>query len=234
MDERVMIWNGIPVPHDATIGELRAFASGPEPKRWVAFVALAAKNDLEALDVLESFVNDTDPHVRRAAVDGIAHHAKGSSLGPVVLRLLDDPDQHVVRAACDATASLKLTSAYFRVLSLLKHSIAETRISALRAFRVLWRDEAFTRIVTIFQHDPEDEVKKEAGWTLQKNANSENATELCALWVRDQIPRHRIWACELAEEYRIAAAIPSLRELERDSDGHVRQAAFHARSSFVQ
>ena len=42
---------------------------------------------------------------------------------------------------------------------------------------------------------------------------------------KDELPRHRQWACELAERFSGPNILPVLRELSLDVDGHVRKAA---------
>jgi hypothetical protein len=59
---------------------------------------------------------------------------------------------------------------------------------------------------------------------LHAHANAHSASQLFSLWRGDPTPRHRVWACELAERFQVADS-GSLRKLTDDDNGHVRKAA---------
>ncbi|WP_247359433.1 HEAT repeat domain-containing protein [Bradyrhizobium sp. 134] len=45
---------------------------------------------------------------------------------------------------------------------------------------------------------------------------------------RDELPRHRLWACEIANTFGDPDVLPALTPLLNDDDGHVRKSAAQA------
>ena len=52
--------------------------------------------------------------------------------------------------------------------------------------------------MTIYLSDQVQAVRREAAWALKANASPENWEPLFEAWASDSVPRHGIWACELA------------------------------------
>ena len=63
---------------------------------------------------------------------------------------------------------------------------------------------------------------------LRKRALRSNWRLLFDIWYREHPPRHRVWACELAETFGGSEILPFLAKLSEDRDGHVREAAGRA------
>jgi HEAT repeat protein len=221
-------WNGVPIPYDAPIAELRATVEEGGPKAWAAIRALAEKPDTDALKTLIELSKSSDPHVRRAAVEGLGIHRSGQMACAEVFQALHDRDGVVVRAAIGAAASLRLQPAHEQVLGLVTASEEGTRLAALRAVGVLWHSSDFEAVLDRFMHDPSDTVRKQAAWTLQKNVGAEHWARVFSIWSRDDLPRHRMWACQLAGSFGSRAVLTALEELRTDPDGHVRCAAEQA------
>lgn len=64
-----------------------------------------------------------------------------------------------------------------------------------------------------------------AAWNLRAAATLRNWRRLFSIWYADEQPRHRQWACELAETFGDADVLPQLVLLSGDANGHVRKAA---------
>ena len=146
----------------------------------------------------------------------------------VVCQALDDCDSVVVRAAMEAAANLRLQTAHERVLSLVTASDESTRLAALRAAEVLWHSSDFEAVFDRYLHDPSAAVRKQAAWTLHNNVGAEHWERVFLQWSRDPLPRHRLWACQLAGSFGSRAVVPALEELRANPDGHVRRAAEQA------
>lgn len=217
--------NGVPIPYDASVAELRAAINEPGPKAWAAIRALADKPDPEALATLVELARSSDPHLRRSAVEAIALHRFGQTASPLVCQLLHEQDSFVVRAAIDAAATLRLPLAHDRVLGLVEASEESTRLAALRALESLWESSDFEAVFHRYLHDPCAQVRKQAAWTLQQNAGVDHWEQLFLTWSKDPVPRHRIWACQLAGTFGTEVVLPALESLRADHDGHVRDAA---------
>ena len=227
-DFKPHIWNGIPIPHDAQLAELRATSKEPGPRAWAAIRALAEKPESEAMAILVDLTHSSDPHLRRAAVEGIGMHASGQMASDVVCHLLNDLDSFVVRAAVDAAAKLRLKPAHDCVLRLINASEESNRLAALRALESLWQSSDFEAAFDRYVHDSSHRVRKQAAWTLQKNVGADHWERLFSVWSKDSVPRHRMWACQLAGRFGNTAMLPALEALRADDNGHVRRAARQA------
>jgi hypothetical protein len=221
-------WNGVPIPYDTPVADLRSTVEEPGPKAWAAIRALADKPEAEAMEILVQLARSSDPHFRRSAVEAIGIHPSGQTASDVVSQLLHDRDNVVVRAATEAAANLKLNLAHERVLSLVKAAEESTRLTALRALDNLWLSSDFEAVFDRYLHDSSEKVRKQAAWTLQKNVGPDHWERLFSAWSTDPVSRHRVWACQLAERFASGTIFPALKTLRADHDGHVRRAARQA------
>jgi hypothetical protein len=80
----------------------------------------------------------------------------------------------------------------------------------------------------IYTDVSEINVRREAAWALRRRVTSTNWRTLFDAFWMDELPRHRQWACELAEYFSGSGILPVLSHLSLDVDGHVRKAASHA------
>jgi HEAT repeat protein len=226
-------WNGIPIPREASIEELRNIIGTPGPQAWAAVRALVDKAEPDALTALVELTQSNDLHLRRAGVEAIGIHALGQSASDVVCRLLHDQQSFVVRSAIEAAARLNLRAAHEQVLNLTEASDDSTRLQALRGLASLWEGSDFEPVFDRYLHDPSDGVRRQAAWTLRQNADADCCLRLFAAWSIDPLGRHRAWACQLAEWFGSKALLPELDRLRRDADGHVRKAAIRAADRLI-
>jgi len=220
--------NGVPIPNDLSVAELQAIIKQPGRKTWAAVRALGQKPEPEALTCLVGLTSHLDPYVRRAAVEAIGFHQSGQSASNVICRMLHDRRGFIVRAAIQAAAKLRLDDAHDAILELVEDLDKSTRLSALMALEGLWLPSDFEPVMQTFLQDPSPEVRKQAAWTLRKNAGPECWNRLFSAWSKDSIPRHRVWACELAAQFGTRDLLPAIRDLMADRNGHVRSAATQA------
>jgi HEAT repeat protein len=189
---------------------------------------LANRDDQDALMALANAARDTDPFVRRTAVETIGRHPLGRSLQSVILGAIKDPSGYVVRTACEVVALWKLSEAHELLLDLLDDASPATRQSAVRALNAVWADADFPLLLAIWAKDLDRRVCKEAAFVLRERATSQNWWQLFDRFSGDDLARHRQWACELAESFASADVLPLLSQLSLDIDGHVRKAALKA------
>ena len=226
---RPEMWNGEPIPYHEPIEALCAAIAAPGPKAWAAIRALAERPGPEAMATLIGLTRSPDPCLRRSAVEAIGNHQSGRDEADAVLGMLHDRDGGVVRAACRAAAALVLTAAHDRVRELIESEEEGTRYSALEALETLWEPTDFEGVFARYQRDPSDRVvRRRAAWTLAKHIGREHWERAFAAWSQDLVPRHRVWACTLAERFGDRAILPELNALRADPDGHVRRAADRA------
>jgi HEAT repeat protein len=222
-------WNGVVVPHGHPLTELaHQIESGSAEVRWAAFRALVSNGEDGALDLLALHATASDPHFRRAAIESIGLHERGHELASTVLAALVDKSPYVVRSACEAAARIHLVGSHDQVVALLGSTDPMTQVAALRALEVLWQPRSFEPVYQLFVQSRAPEVRKQAAFALRKNADAESAEILFDLWKADSLPRHRQWACEVAQFSRSAEMLPGLQRLANDPDGHVRRAAERA------
>jgi len=224
-DFKPPILNGVPIPYDASVDELRKMVNLPRPDAWVAIRSLAEKSEPEALEILISLTRSKDWRFRRSAVEAIGISSLGHKSQEIVCNLLSDPSSYVVRAAIEAAATQKFSCAHNEILKLIKATEENTRIVALRALMDLWQPSDFDLIFDRYSHDLSDRVKKQAAWTIHENLDSQNWRKVFLAWINDPIPRHRIWACEIAEKFGNRSDLTALQALINDPNGHVRRAA---------
>jgi hypothetical protein len=216
--------NGVPVPYDTSVAELRKMVNIPGPDAWAAIRSLAEKSEPEALGILGSLTRSKDWRFRRSAVEAIGISPLGHKSQEIVCNLLSDPSSYVMRAAIEAAANQKISCAHNEILKLMKAAEENTRIVALHALMDLWQPSDFDLVFDRYSHDPSDRVKKQAAWTIHENLDSQNWRRIFLAWINDPVPRHRIWACELAEKFGIRSDLTVLQPLINDPNGHVRRA----------
>src|SRR6266849_7629210 len=187
-DFKPQIWNGVPIPYGASVGELRATIADGGPKAWAAIRALAEKPDAEALAVLVQLTQLSDPHRRRAAIEAIGMHRSGQTASEAICQALHDPEARIVRAAMEAAANLNLPRAHDQLLSLVKASDENTRIAALGSLEKLWQPADFESVFYVYRNDPCERVRKQAAWTLHPNGGEGQWAVVCAAWSTDTVP----------------------------------------------
>lgn len=203
-------------------------------KAWAAFTALGFHEDAAALELLTSYARSRDNCFRAAAAKAIIHHRSARSAVPVLRELLRDPDQMVVRTACKSLVQLGDSRSRSRIIELVKHPDPDTRTTALQALCDMrwgeadWRDEAYATVLDRFDREANEEVRRQAAWTLWAGVNSTTWLELFHRLRSDHPPRHRTWACELAAEHGARSCACYLQDLCLDTDGHVRKAGRRA------
>ncbi|MDX9975862.1 MAG: HEAT repeat domain-containing protein [FCB group bacterium] len=221
-------WQGEPIPFDASIEELRERIRAPGEAAWAAFRVLARRDSEEALDVLVAATRYEDPFLRRGAVEALGLHPRGCTRGEAVAGRLRDSNEYVVRAACAAAGNLGLLDVHDEVRGLLGHAAVETREAAVGALGALWKADDFEAVFRLSRKDLSREVREAAAWVLRAHSEADNWRVLFEAWRCDDMPRHRVWACELAEAFGDEGVTPSLEQMLSDSDGHVRGAAGRA------
>jgi HEAT repeat protein len=189
---------------------------------------LLARDDEEALGELLTLSTASDAFVRRTAIEVIGQHKRGHELRAIIAAAFSDTSDVVRRTACGIVEQWKLAEAHDLVLPLLGAPEASTRECALRALTAIWREADFQAVFDLYRRDPEIRVQKEAAWTLRRGAAAGDWRLLFDAFSGDELPRHRSWACEIAETFGDPDVLPALTSLLNDGDGHVRKSAARA------
>jgi HEAT repeat protein len=189
---------------------------------------LGARKDAGALTTLADTARSGDQCVRRAAIEVIGRHPHGRELSAVILNALEDGSEYVQRAACDVVAQWELSEARGAVVALLMALSQSTRRVAIRTLGAIWQGTDFPLLFRIYAGASEIEIRREAAWVLRQHATSAQWRTLFDAFSIDELPRHRQWACELAESFSGSDILPVLSQLLSDDDGHVRKTAARA------
>ena len=189
---------------------------------------LGSRDDADAMKILAEAAAFDDHFLRRTAMEAIGRHPRGRDLRTVILKALGDPSEYVVRTACEVVAGWELAEAHDLIVLLLANASTATRQSALRALNPIWVDADFPPVFRVYTTDSEIDVRRDAAWVLQRRVTSAHWRTLFDAFYADDLPRHRQWACELAESFSGPDILPALSQLSRDRDGHVRKAALQA------
>lgn len=199
--------------------------SRPANATHEAIRALGSGEISEALAILAEAAAVDDQFLRRTAIEAIGRHPQGRELRNIILRAFRDPSEYVVRTACEVVAQWKLTEAHDLVLPLLTNLSKTTRQTAIRTLDTIWADSDFPLLFNIYNKDSEIGIRREAARVLRQHATSGTSRTLFDAFFADEPPRHRQWACELAEKFSGPDILSALSQLSLDPDGHVRKAA---------
>jgi hypothetical protein len=189
---------------------------------------LASQDDAGALNALAEAAVVEDQFIRRTAMEGIGRHPPGREFRAIILSALRDPSEYVVRTACEVVAQWELNEAHELVVALLANASKATRQTAIRTLSAIWVDADFPLIFCIYTSALETDVRREAAWVLRRRVTSTHWRALFDAFYVDELPRHRQWACELAENFSGPDILVALSKLSSDVDGHVRKAASQA------
>ncbi|MDH2343842.1 HEAT repeat domain-containing protein [Bradyrhizobium sp. SSUT18] len=192
---------------------------------YEAIRRLISRDDDEVINELRALSTASDAFVRRTAIEVIGQHRRGHELRATIVAALSDTSDYVRRTTCGIVEQWKLAEAHDLVLLLLKEPEAPTRECALRTLAAIWNNADFQTVFGLYKRDPEIAVRREAAWTLRQGAAANDWQLLFDAFCEDELPRHRSWACELAETFGGPDVLPTLVSLTKDVDGHVRKSA---------
>ena len=141
---------------------------------------------------------------------------------------MQDLMSFVRRGALLDAGELGLTDASPLVKAALHHADPDIRDAALEALGGVWNPTDFDAVWRIHRSDPSTIIRKKAAFVLRAHVDHSCWQEVFERWQADPLPRHRLWAIELVEEFGTATDVPRIAHLTGDRDGHVRRAAERA------
>lgn len=218
-------FNTASVSYDTTLMELKALIAAEGDSAWAAFPVLASLSTNEALELLRFYAHSPDWRYRRAAIDALPQHAQSKQASDLIFKALKDSSVYVLCAACRSAGTISLHNAHNEIMALISSPEKSIRIEAIRAISILWQPNDFPFILSIFKSDREKDVRHEAGWSLKEHASTNTWRTLFETWKNDDLPKPRVWACELARHYSASDVKDDLLILSKDLNGHVRKAA---------
>lgn len=228
MEQRPAVLNGEPIPYESSVSHLRKSLETPGPKAWAACIALGNHPSDEAFFILQGLLDHPDWRYRRSAVEAMHYHIRGATVSDRIIGCLHDPSPYVVREALRTINRLGLVRAHDGIMDLTASEDSHMRETAVMALKGISVPEDFEQLLKRYKNDSSIEVRKALAWLLRDLASADNWKELFSLWKDDAIPRHRVWACELAGMNAADSEMMELRRLANDTNGHVSKAALKA------
>lgn len=214
-----------------SLDDLNRCTGEPGPQAWEAFKRLATLGTEAALSLLLDRANHPDWTIRQAAINALAQHRLGCQAEPILRTAMKDPSEYVVRAALNASRELRLISLNEVVAALVKDRNPLTRAEAMRTIGRMWTSGNFVLVYAAFSKDSDEEVRKEAAWSLYHNAGKDTWRTLYGVWIAAAMPRYRLWAVELVSRFGGESDVAALSSLSGDPDGHVRKAVANVLAS---
>jgi hypothetical protein len=207
---------------DTEVYELGILCQKPAPECWKGFDLLAIHNDPESISVLESFLKSEDSHKVRAAISAIGRNVNGKRIASDIIPFLTSQHAYVQRAALEALGRLECRSGRQMIYPFIDCEVESLQIAAIVAINLLWEGSDFGHFLEFFQHHKSETVRKQLGDVIYEHVSFLSWEAVFALFCSDPLPRHRIWAVELADKY---GKREMLERFFSDPDGHVRKRA---------
>ena len=161
---------------------------------------------------------------RRSALEALGKLPRDADTDALVLDALRDTSGYVIRTAAEIVERWGLVDAAPVLRQRTGDSDPLTRRSALDALRIVGRAEDIDLLLPLLAHDPDRSVRNAAAWAISALAGQDNWRRAFAALLGDPMPRHRLFACEMAAKFGGAQDREVLRPLLDDEDGHVRKA----------
>ena len=197
----------------------------PRAKRCAACVALGAKTEAGVFPALVDALHEPEWELRLFALDSLRRHPRAAEAEEEMVRLLYDVDDRVRQAALRVCADLGLRSTRGPILQLLRADNPEVRDTAVNALSRLWSEEDFAPLLEIYRQDDTRSVRIAAAKTLRRRATPFTWRRVFDAFVNDREPRHRLWSCELAEEFGSGQDLRRVEPMLCDRNRNVRLAA---------
>ncbi len=194
-------------------------------KRWAALVALGAKPEAAAFEVLRETLHHDDWRFRRYALEALRRHPHAAEAEADILRLLWDVDDQVRQTALKVAGELDLRSTRGAILQLLEAENPDVRDTALNTLARLWSDDDFNRVLSMYRNETKRSVRIAAAKTLRKRASRDNWRRVFEDFAHDREARHRLWSCELAAKFGTGSDLRRVEPMLRDRNRNVRLAA---------
>jgi HEAT repeat protein len=218
--------NGIVVPYEKDISELKSMLKEDLPYYSVACIALAHKSNIDSLNLLAECLSNKDWCRRRMAIEALACHPMGYLQSDKLINLLNDKSRYVIKATLEAIIVHSINKARDKVLDLIKSSDEEIRKEAIACLHSIGSEVDTKQIIELFIKERSKLVRDEAAWFIRQKSDNNTWSISVGLLKESNLARHRVWACELIGIYGDKEDIQLLNQLKNDKDGHVKKAAF--------
>ncbi len=220
--------NGIVVPYEKDISELKDMLKEEMPYYSVACIALAYKSSIDSLNSLVEYLSNNDWCIRRMAIEALGYHSMGYLQADNLIKFLSDKSSYVIKATLEVIKVHSVNKARGKVLDLIKTGDEEIRKEAIACLLSISSEEDIKQIIQLFIKERSKLVKDEAACFIRQKLDNNNWSISVRLLKESNLARHRVWACELIGIYGDKKDIELLNQLKNDKDGHVRKAAFKA------
>lgn len=216
---RKEILNGVPIPYDMSIEELKSMMSSPVMKDFsLACEALSYKNDPEAYRIMKSYINDRDKYRRLYILKTIFRHPEAAELVGFLENAISSDDFLFVQNGLIIVSDYGIKVSESLLLAAVKKYCNElyTAVGAVKTLAINeFNYEAINKIFTSCTRCAQKEILCEIlcdGYLPQK------AKELFELFKQDGFAKIRLLALEIGKSYGF-----DTRDFLSDTDGHIRK-----------
>jgi HEAT repeat protein len=218
------------IRHDSAAVEplIDRATTGSDSLRYISAQVLGRIGDRRALPALKRLAEDSNEHVRRAALVGLGSMGDSGVFDYLVVILSEDALPALRAAAAEGLATMGDTLAVAALVHALADTASSVRKQAVMALHRLWTQQAETAIARVVTEDREAVVRFVAAQSLGQH-RAASARDPLRVALRDSSVWVRAEAARSLGELGDVEAIEDLSLLlERGDDGPDHDAARQA------
>lgn len=218
---RKEILNGMPIPYDLPIDNLKAMMSSSDMKDFsLACEILSYKNDSEAYQIMKSHLTDKDKYRRLYVLKTIFRHPEAIELVDFLENAIASDDFLFVENGLIIVSDYNIKVSESLLISVIKKR-CDQLYTAVGALKTLERsNENFERIIEVFNICSKSAQKEVLSEILCNGYLPEKAYELFDLFADDNFGSIRLIGAKIGKQYGFDTS-----KFLSDTDGHVRKAA---------
>lgn len=214
------ICNGIPIPYDLTIEELRKMMDSANMEDFsLACEVLSQRDDRNAYDILKSYIGNKDKYRRLYVLKTIFRHPEAVELVGFLEAAIASNDFLFVSNALLVVAEYGISVSETVLLSGVERHLSKlyTEVLALKILDATERN--YKILIAFFEKSVTSSQKEFLCEILTQKYLPSKARELFELFGREDFPKLRLAAVHLGKEYGF-----DISKFATDDDGHIRSA----------
>ena len=216
------ILNGIPIPYDLSINQLRQMMESPTMKDFaLACEVLSCHKSHEAYEIMKGYINDKDKYRRLYILQTIFRHPEAVELTDFLEKAISSDDLSFVNNGLLAVANYKIKVSDSLLFSVITKHLSKLSYGALTALKGRGiSEENYRNLTKLFQKAEQCSQKEAIGEILFAKYLPAKAMELFDLFRRDTFAKIRLLALKIGNIYHY-----DISPFLSDTDGHVKKLA---------
>ena len=214
------ICNGIPIPYDLTIDELRKMMDSANMEDFsLACEVLSQRDDRKAYDIMKSYIGSKDKYRRLYVLKTIFRHPEAVELVDFLETAIASDDFLFVSNALLVVAEYGISVSETVLLSAVERHLSKlyTEVLALKILDATERN--YKILIAFFEKSVTSSQKEFLCEILTQKYLPSKARDLFDLFGREAFPKLRLAAVHLGKEYGF-----DISKFATDEDGHIRSA----------